>query len=122
MLLLRNKTASGFLCKIVVMRMHSMASENHSRFEVKKIKSKSLWRGVLNICSLHNMPGKYTSDEEKTRIFAWRQEKMPIKVICEQIGRGKGTIMRLLAAARELPNNTVPKDKFGGGRRRKNLD
>ena len=27
--------------------------------------------------------------------------------------------MRLLAAARELPNNTVLKHKFGGGRRRK---
>ena len=75
MLLLRNKTALGFLCEIVVMRMYSMASENHSRFEVKRIKNKSLWMGVLNIFSLLNMPGKYTSDEEKTRILAWRQEK-----------------------------------------------
>ena len=65
------------------------------------------------------MPGKYTNNEEKTRLLAWRQEKMPIKVICEQIGRGKATIMRLLAAARELPNNTVLKHKFGGVRRRK---
>ena len=41
-----NKTASGFLCEIVVMRMHSKASENYSRFEVKRIKSgsfKYLW-------------------------------------------------------------------------------
>ena len=66
MLLLRNKTASGFFCEILVMRMHSKASKNHSRFEVKRIKSGSLWRGVLNIFSLLNMPGKYTSDEEKT--------------------------------------------------------
>ena len=43
------------------------------------------------------MPGKYTSDEEKACIIAWRQEKMPIKVICERSGRGKATIMRLLA-------------------------
>ena len=64
------------------------------------------------------MPGKYISDEEKARVLAWRQEKMPIKVICERSGRGKATIMRLFAAAKELPNNTVPKHKFGGGRRK----
>ena len=54
------------------MRMHSKASENHSRFKVKRIKSRSLWRGVLNTCNLLNMPGKYTSDEEKACILAWR--------------------------------------------------
>ena len=27
--------------------------------------------------------------------------------------------MRLLAAAKDLPNNTVPKHKFGGGRKKK---
>ena len=52
------------------MRMHSKASKNRSRFEVKRIKSGSLWRGVLNICSLLYMPGKYTSDEEKAHILA----------------------------------------------------
>ena len=51
------------------MRMHSKASENHSRFEVKRIKSGSLWRGLLNIFSLLNMPGKYTSDDEKAGIL-----------------------------------------------------
>ena len=65
------------------------------------------------------MPGKYTSDEEKARILAWRQENVPIKVICEWSGRGKPTIMSLLAAAKDLPNNTVPKHKFGGGRKKK---
>ena len=65
------------------------------------------------------MPGKYTSDGEKARIFAWRQENVPIKVICEQSGRGKATIMRLLAAAEDLPNNTVPKHKFGRKRKKK---
>ena len=65
------------------------------------------------------MPGKYISDEEKAQILAWRQENVPIKVICERSGRGKGTVMRILAAAKELPCNTVPKHKFGGGRRRK---
>ena len=113
------KTALEFLCKIVVMKIHSKASENHSRFEVKRITSGSLRRGVLNISSLFNMPGKYTSNEEKACILAWRQEKMPIKVICEQSGRGKATTMRLLAAANKLPNNTVPKHKFGGERKRK---
>ena len=65
------------------------------------------------------MPRKYTSDEEKAHILAWRQEKMPIKVICEWSERGKATIMTLLAAAKELLNNTVPKHKFDGGKRRK---
>ena len=34
-------------------------------------------------------------------------------------GRGKATVMRILAAAKELPRNTVPNHKFGGGKRRK---
>ena len=104
------------------MKIHSETSENHSRFEVKKIKSGSLRRGVLNICSLINMYGKYTSDIEKARILAWRWEKAPIKVICEPSRRGKATIMRLLAAAKELPNNTVPKYNFDGGRTKRHLD
>ena len=98
--IVRNNTALGFLCEIVVMRMHSKASENHSRFKVKRIKSRSLWRRVLNTCNLLNMLGKYTSDEEKACILAQRQEKMPIKVICEWSGRGKATIMRLQRSER----------------------
>ena len=69
------------------MKIHS---KNHSGFEVKSIKSGSL-RGILITCSLINMPGKYTSGEEKARILAWRQEKVPIRVMCEQSGRGKQT-------------------------------
>ena len=65
MLLLRNKIALGFLCEILVLKIHSKASENPNRFEVKRIKSGSLMRGVLNICCLINMPEKYTSSEEK---------------------------------------------------------
>ena len=116
MLLLRNKTASRFLCKIVVVKIHSKASENHSRFEVKRIKNGSLKREVLNICSLINMPEKYISNEEKARR---RQGKVPIKVVCERSGRRKVNIMRLLAAAKELSDKTVSKHKFGGGRRKK---
>ena len=41
------------------------------------------------------------------------------KVIFERSGRGKATIKRILAAAKELPRNTVPKHKFGGEKRRK---
>ena len=52
-------------------------------------------------------------------IVAWKQENVPIKVICERSGRGKATIMRILAATKELPRNTVTKHKFVGGRRRK---
>ena len=44
---------------------------------------------------------------------------MLIKVICERNGREKATIVRLLAAAKDLPNNTVPKHKFVGGRKKK---
>ena len=44
---------------------------------------------------------------------------MPIKVIYESSGRGKATIMRILAAAKELPRNKGPKYKFGDRRRRK---
>ena len=65
------------------------------------------------------MPGKYTSSEEKARILAWRQEKVPIKEICARSGRAKSTIMKLLASSKGLPVNTVPKHKFGGGRRKK---
>ena len=65
------------------------------------------------------MPEKYTSNEDKARILAWRQENVPIKVTCERSGRGKATAMRILAAAKKLPCNTVPKHKFGDGRRRK---
>ena len=86
---------------------------------IADLKSKESKVEVLNICSLLNMLGKYTGNEEKACIFAWRQEKMPIKVICEQSKRGKATIMRLLEAAKELPNNIVSKHKFDGGRRRK---
>ena len=64
------------------------------------------------------MPGKHTSDEEKARILAWRQENVPIKVICERSGRGKATVMTILAAAKELPCNMVPKHKFDGGKRK----
>ena len=64
------------------------------------------------------MPGKYTSDEEKVRIVAWKQENVPIKVLCERSGRGKATIMRILAATKELLRNTVPKHKFVGERRK----
>ena len=65
------------------------------------------------------MPGKYTSDEEKARILAWRQENLPIKITYERSGRGKAAVMRLLAAAKDLPNSTAPKHKFGGGRKKK---
>ena len=55
------------------------------------------------------MPGKYTSDGGKARILAWRQENVPMKVICERSGRGNATIMSILTVAKELPRNTVPK-------------
>ena len=70
------------------MKIHSKASENHGRFEVKRIKSGSFRREVLNICSLINMPGKYISNEEKARILAWRQEKEPIKSYVSGVQEG----------------------------------
>ena len=71
------------------------------------------------ICNSLVTPGKYTSDEEKARILAWRQENVPLKVTCERSERGKATIIRILAAAKKLPRNTVSKHKYGGGRRGK---
>ena len=65
------------------------------------------------------MPGKYTRNEEKVWILAWRQENVPVKVICEHSGKGKATIMRILAAIKELSPYAAPKHKFEGGRRRK---
>ena len=65
------------------------------------------------------MPGKYTSSEEKARILAWRQEKVSIKEICARSRRAKSTAMKLLASAKGLPPNKVPKHRFGGGRKKK---
>ena len=65
------------------------------------------------------MPGKYTSSEEKARILAWRQEKVSIKEICAHSRRAKSTVMKLLASAKGLPPNKVPKHRFGGGRKKK---
>ena len=37
---------------------------------------------------------------------------MSINLICEQSERGKATIMRLLAAAKNISNNTVPRKEI----------
>jgi hypothetical protein len=68
------------------------------------------------------MPEKYCSDEEKARILAWMQEYVPIKIICECTGIAKSTILKLIAIARRLPPNVVPKDKFCVGRQGKTSD
>ena len=65
------------------------------------------------------MPGKYTSSEERARILAWRQEKVSVKEICARSGRAKLTVMKLLASAKGLPLNKVPKHRFGGGQKKK---
>ena len=65
------------------------------------------------------MPGKYTSSEEKARILAWRQEKVSIKEICARSRRAKSTVMKLLASAKGLRPNKVPKYRFGGGQKKK---
>ena len=59
------------------------------------------------------MPGKYTSDEDKTLFLAWRQEKIPTKVIYELRGRAKSTVIKLLADAKDLSSTEVSKRKFG---------
>ena len=48
------------------------------------------------------MPGKYTSGEEKARISAPRQEKVPLNILCERSGRTKSSVMKLLADAKDL--------------------
>ena len=59
------------------------------------------------------MPGKYTSSEEKARILAWKQEKVSIKEIYARSRRAKSTVMKLLASAKGLPPNKIPKHRFG---------
>ena len=63
------------------------------------------------------MPGKHISDDEKARILAWRQEKFPVKTICEGSGRTKIIVMKLKADAKDLSSTEVPKHKFGEEKR-----
>ena len=74
----------------------------------RKVGSESFVKCFSVLLSNLIMPGKYTTNEEKARILAWRQENVSIKLICERTGRGRVTIMRILAAAKDLQRNTVP--------------
>ena len=60
-----------------------------------------------------NKTNKAKTNEEKSRILAWRQERVPIKVICERSGRAISTVLKPLAYAKDLLNTEVPKHKFG---------
>ena len=66
------------------------------------------------------MPGKYTNDEEKAHIFSWKQENVPVKVICRR--SGKGCTASSGFSFIEIPNNTVLKHKFGKGGKKRYLD
>ena len=57
--------------------------------------------------------------EEKARILAWRQENVTIKEICIRTNRAKSSVMALLAAARDLPQDVTPAIKHRSGRPRK---
>lgn len=59
------------------------------------------------------------TDVEKARIPALREEKVPIKEIVRRTGKGKSTIMRLLATACEFPPNVIPQYNKRPGRTRK---
>ncbi|KAF2367033.1 Armadillo-type fold [Trinorchestia longiramus] len=63
------------------------------------------------------MPGKYCTSEEKTRMLACRQENVPIATMCERSHRGKSTVLKLLASDRDRPPNISLQHKYGGGRR-----
>ncbi|CAF3465208.1 unnamed protein product [Rotaria socialis] len=57
-----------------------------------------------------------TSDTDKAQIIAWRQEKVPIKTICDRTKQCKRTIMTILSAAKNLPSGSIPLTKPRSGR------
>ena len=57
------------------------------------------------------MGRKRMDGEEKVRIFAWRQENVTTKKFCRRTKRSKSSVMALLAAARDLPQDAIPATK-----------
>lgn len=57
------------------------------------------------------MLGSSLSKDDKTHVLVWKQRNISIKEICHRCGRGKSTLMRLLAASRGLLPTVVPSYK-----------
>lgn len=61
-----------------------------------------------------------TSKEERSRIFTLREEYVPIKETCRQIGSQKAAIMHILVASCELPPGIIPPPKPHSGPKKTN--
>lgn len=55
------------------------------------------------VTALTRMPCSYTSKEEKVHIPTLKEQNVPIKEICTDVGLSKATIYHLLAAACSKP-------------------
>ncbi|KAK4314873.1 hypothetical protein Pmani_013868 [Petrolisthes manimaculis] len=62
------------------------------------------------------MVGITTNVGERARVVALREEGGEINVIAARVGRGRATVIRILAASRGLGDNQVstPKVRLGG--------
>ncbi|KAK4329230.1 hypothetical protein Pmani_000396 [Petrolisthes manimaculis] len=62
------------------------------------------------------MVGITTNVGERARVVALREEGGEINVIAARVGRGRATVIRILAASRRLGDNQVstPKVRLGG--------
>ena len=106
----------GLFIKKVLMEMYSEAVENHSGFTAIR----ELWKwlridGEVKTSCLENIP----VTKRKLASLLGGRKTCPLRSSVSGMERGKATIMRLLAATKDLPNNTIPKHKFGGGRKKK---
>ncbi|KAK4313082.1 hypothetical protein Pmani_015551 [Petrolisthes manimaculis] len=65
------------------------------------------------------MFGITTNVGERTRVVALREEGGEINVIAARVGRGRATVIRILAASRRLGDNQVPTPKVRLGGKKK---
>ena len=62
------------------------------------------------------MGRKRMDGEEKVRIFAWRQENVTTKKVCRRTKRSRSSVMALLAAEHDQPQDAIPATKSRSGR------
>ena len=61
------------------------------------------------------MGRKRMDGEEKVRILAWRQENVTTKKVCRRTKRSRSSVIALLAAARDQPQDAIPATKSQSG-------
>jgi transposase len=65
---------------------------------------------------------KHLSPEDQASIIAYRDMGMATSESASRMGHDRGTIKRVLAASRALPEKGVPPRKKGSGRKKKLTD